>query len=155
MAEPGRLPTRYAGPERSPGFLLWQVTNRWQAALRAALRPHDLTHVQFVLLAWLTWAAPEEPVTQLELARATALDKMMTSQVLRTLEHKGLVARVTAPQDKRARLVSATPAGRGLAARANAAVESCDASFFGALAEQDAALVPLLQQLSARGPDRR
>lgn len=44
--------TRYPdGPATSPGFLLWHVTLRWQRAITAALRPLDLTHVQFVLLA--------------------------------------------------------------------------------------------------------
>ncbi len=45
------LRTRFASADQSPGLLLWQVTNRWQAAQRAALAPLGLTHVQFVLLA--------------------------------------------------------------------------------------------------------
>ena len=49
----GSRPARDA--DDSPGFLLWQVTNKWQAAQRAALKPFGLTHVQFVLLASLTW----------------------------------------------------------------------------------------------------
>ena len=47
----------FASADDSTGLLLWQVTNRWQAAQRAALKPHGLTHVQFVLLASLTWLA--------------------------------------------------------------------------------------------------
>ena len=46
-----RLDTAFATPEESTGLLLWQVTNRWQAAQRAALQPFGLTHVQFVLTA--------------------------------------------------------------------------------------------------------
>jgi hypothetical protein len=38
-------------PDKSPGFLLWQVTLRWQRKVTIALAPLDLTHVQFVLLA--------------------------------------------------------------------------------------------------------
>ena len=55
------LATGFSGPDDSPGFLLWQVTNRWQAAQRAALKPHRLTHVQFVLLATLTWLDAGRP----------------------------------------------------------------------------------------------
>ena len=51
------LDTRFASADESPGFLLWQVTNRWQAAVRRALAPFDVTHVQFVLLAVLTYGA--------------------------------------------------------------------------------------------------
>ena len=47
--------SRLPGPERSPGFLLWRVTLAWQRAMRAALAPHDLTHVQFVLLTTTWW----------------------------------------------------------------------------------------------------
>src|SRR4051794_3311958 len=65
-----RLATEFAGPDESPGFLLWQVTNRWQQAQRATLKAHDLTHVQFVLLATLSWQAADGPVTQKQLADA-------------------------------------------------------------------------------------
>jgi hypothetical protein len=35
------------------GFMLWQITNGWQRAVRAALAPTGLTYVQLVLLAGL------------------------------------------------------------------------------------------------------
>jgi DNA-binding MarR family transcriptional regulator len=88
--------------DASPGLLLWQVSNRWQAAQRAALRPFDLTHVQFVLLASLTWLDNEGPVTQKRLAEHAATDPMMTSQVLRALEERGLIRRGQHPTDARA-----------------------------------------------------
>ena len=47
--------SRLPGPERSPGFLLWRVTLAWQRRIRAALAHHELTHVQFVVLASLWW----------------------------------------------------------------------------------------------------
>lgn len=144
----GGLATRFGGPETSPGFLLWQVTNRWQAAQRRTLEPFGITHVQFVILAWLTWAAPGEAVTQQELADAAALDKMMTSQVLRTLESKGHVERRRDPRDGRARLITVNDTGKALAAEANTAVEACDVRFFGALGDDQSDLVPLLQRLA-------
>ena len=81
-----RLATEFDRPTESPGLLLWQVTNRWQQAQRAALKPYGLTHVQFVVLASLTYLAVDGPVTQKALADHAALDPMMTSQVLRALE---------------------------------------------------------------------
>lgn len=132
----GGLRSEFAEADDSPGLLLWQVTNRWQAAVRAALSPLELTHVQFVLLASLTHlGADDSPTTQRALADFAATDPMMTSQVLRTLEHKGLVERRDHPRDRRARAVAATRAGVALANRAVAAVERCDAEFFAPLGD--------------------
>jgi DNA-binding MarR family transcriptional regulator len=128
-----RLATVHAEAEDSPGLLLWQVTNQWQAAQRAALRPFDLTHVQFVLLASLTWLDNDGPVTQKQLAEHAATDPMMTSQVLRALESRGLVRRGEHPTDARARSLSVTRAGATLANRAIVAVEACDETFFAPL----------------------
>lgn len=127
------LATAYPEAHDSPGLALWQVTNRWQQAQRAALKPFGLTHVQFVLLASLVWMGTDEPVTQRRLADHAATDPMMTSQVLRALERAGLVDRTPHPGDARAMLVEVTPAGRELANRAVVAVEECDDRFFAPL----------------------
>jgi len=127
------LATEHESADASPGLVLWQVTNRWQAAQRAALKPFGLTHVQFVLLASLTWLDADGPVTQKALAAHAATDEMMTSQVLRALEAAGLVERAAHPTDRRARALRVTAAGRDLANRAVVAVEACDRAFFGAL----------------------
>lgn len=151
MAERQRLATRHRGPEESPGFLLWQVTNRWQAAQRAALKPFDLTHVQFVLLATLTWLDAEGPVSQRELAGHAATDPMMTSQVLRALEQRGLVRRAAHPTDGRARSLTTTGRGRALANRAVVAVEACDDDFFATLGSETPALTRALAALARGG----
>jgi DNA-binding MarR family transcriptional regulator len=127
------LASAHDGADDSTGLLLWQVTNRWQAAQRAALKPFGLTHVQFVLLASLTWLQGDGPVTQRRLADHAATDPMMTSQVLRALEARELVTRAENPDDGRARALRVTTAGARLANQANAAVEACDATFFAAL----------------------
>lgn len=129
------LNTEFSDADDSTGLALWRVTNRWQAAQRAALQPFDLTHVQFVLLASLTWLDADAP-TQSELAAHAGTDPMMTSQVLRALEAKSLVERRPHPTDGRARLLAATTAGKALANRAVAAVEACDTEFFARLADR-------------------
>ncbi len=137
MSEPVALDTVHPDGDDSPGLLLWQVTNHWQAAQRAALKPLALTHVQFVLLASLTWlngrAEDGAPVSQRRLAEHAVTDPMMTSQVLRALEQRGLLERAPDPADRRARALRVTPAGATLANRAVAVVEACDAAFFAAL----------------------
>jgi DNA-binding MarR family transcriptional regulator len=118
-------------PGESPGFLLWHATLRWQRDIAAALAPLDLTHVQFVLLACAWWLNTQgERPNQLTLARQAGTDVKMTSQVLRTLEKKGLVEREVDPADTRAKRLRVTDTGAALAPRAIAAVEEVDARFF-------------------------
>jgi DNA-binding MarR family transcriptional regulator len=128
-----RLATRHQDADDSAGLLLWQVTNRWQSRIRAALKPFGLTHVQFVLLAALTWADGGTPLSQKGLAERAATDPMMTSQVLRALEDRGLVRREPDPNDRRARAIAVTPTGVALVNQAVVAVEDTDAAFFAAL----------------------
>lgn len=142
-----RLASEFDDADESVGLLLWQVTNRWQAAQRAALKAFDLTHVQFVLLASLAWLETDEPVTQRDLAAHAFTDPMMTSQVLRVLEQRGLVRRATHPSDGRARALSVTKAGATLVNRANAAVEICDRDFFAALGSSRAGFARALRRL--------
>jgi DNA-binding MarR family transcriptional regulator len=135
-------------PESSPGFLLWHVTLRWQRQVATALAPLDLTHVQFVLLACTWWLNRDGTrPTQVAVARQAATDVKMTSQVIRTLEAKGLVTREVDPADTRARRLSVTERGRRLAERAIAVVESVDASFFAA-APNPRALLGMLSDLA-------
>src|SRR5690242_18581610 len=119
-----RVATEFASADDSPGFLLWRVTNAWQRRQRAALKPLDLTHVQFVLLTASSWLTREQPgVSQIELATNANTDPMMTSQVLRALAERGLVERLPHPRDPRANLVRPTAAGRALANQALPVVE--------------------------------
>lgn len=148
------LVTRFADSDASPGYLLWRVTNAWQRAVRAALAPHELTHVQFVLLATLAAAQPSE-LTQRELANSAVMDVMMTSQVVRALEDKGLVRRSPHPSDRRAMVISPTAAGTALVNDANAAVEGADEAFFAGLgADGVSEFTSLLADLSS-GQERR
>lgn len=134
------LESAYPDSTGSPGLALWQVTNAWQRQIRAALVRHELTHVQFVLLASLTWMDRSEPVTQRKLAEFAGTDAMMTSQVIRTLETKGYVARSPHPTDKRAVTVAPSAEGIALANRANIDVEAADSDYFGSLTPEELAM---------------
>lgn len=115
----------------SSGFLLWQVTVTWQRQINAALRTHGLTQIQFVLLAGILWLSTKEKfITQIMLARHTKADVMTTSQVLRTLEEKGFVARKSHPTDTRANVLHLTAAGKKIVFAAIPDVDKVDESFF-------------------------
>lgn len=133
----------------SPGFLLWRVTQRWQRGIAAALRPLDLTHAQFVLLMSTAWLARDGVLpSQREVAGNAEADPMMTSQVLRALERRGLVTRAADDADARVKRLAVTPAGKRLVKRAQAAVEAADRAFFADAGDPDA-LLAQLRELAA------
>ena len=130
---PEVMESRFASAGESPGFLLWRISNAWQQRQRAALHPLGLTHVQFVLLASLVWLTQRgATVTQADLAAQAQTDPMMTSQVVRALEARGLLTRATSAADRRARVLTPTSAGAELAAAAITVVEAVDAGCFAA-----------------------
>ncbi|MGI8412862.1 MAG: MarR family winged helix-turn-helix transcriptional regulator [Solirubrobacteraceae bacterium] len=123
--------------------------------MRAVLAPHELTHVQFVLLASLWWLEDNERQhpTQAQLAAQAGIDPMMTSQVARKLEDRGLLERRIDRDDSRARQVRLTHAGRALLSVALADVEAADETHFGALEGRRRAFLDALATLDAhRGP---
>lgn len=146
MSEPA---TEFGGPEESPGFLLWRVTLAWQRTMRAALAPHDLTHVQFVLLASTWWLGDREAApTQQRLAEQAGTDPMMTSQVVRKLADRGLLTRDPDPADARARRLTLTAEGRALLTTALRDVERADTEFFARLGRDRTAFTRGLGALS-------
>ena len=131
----------------SPGYLLWLMSNKWQAQQRRALKPFDLTHVQFVLLASLVYAPGGQKLTQIQLAERTETDPMMTSQVVRKLEAKGFIQRTPNIEDKRAFNLEATDKGTELTKRAIVAVEAVDSKFFEAIETDMSDFVEMMRKL--------
>lgn len=124
-------------PEQSAGFLLWHVSLRWQRDVAAALQQLDLTRVQFVLLATAWWLNRQgEQPSQVAVATAAGTDVKMASQVIRTLEQKGLVSRDTNAADTRARRLAVTDAGKAMAPRAIEVVEAVDRALLGRLSNR-------------------
>jgi DNA-binding MarR family transcriptional regulator len=141
------LPSRFAEPGASPGFLLWKIANAWQRRQRAALQPLGLTHSQFVVLAAASWFSASETLTQARLAELTGIDAMTTSTLVRALEAEGLLERRDHPGDVRAKAIEATRSGREKARKAIAIVEETDAAFFAPLADGAPRLVRTFQSL--------
>lgn len=132
-------------PGASPGFLLWRATLRWQRRIAAALRPYDLTHVQFVLLTSTWWLGEhgDGAPSQAQVAAHAEVDVMMTSSVVRVLEGRGLLTRSADPADARVRRLAVTPSGRDLVRSVVPVVEAADAAFFAAVADPAAVLAVL------------
>lgn len=141
----------FTQPEENNGYLLWQVSMRWQLLMNQRLRGVGITLTQFSLLAGLYWLDQQgEVVTQQRLADYANTDKMMTSKVVQTLESKGLLLRLDNPQDGRARQLRLTPAGETLLGQAHTFVEQADAAFFRSIQSEATVFNRLMQQLAAK-----
>jgi DNA-binding MarR family transcriptional regulator len=133
-----------------PGFLLWHATLRWQREVAAALRPLGLTHAQFVFLGSIWYLTREgELPSQRQLAEHNSADQMMTSQVVRLLERRQLVNRVTDERDKRVVRLELTPSGKATAERAVLIMDRLDDTFFTVAGPQDD-MVTMLRNLAGR-----
>src|SRR5690606_2786161 len=110
------------------------------------------THVQFGLLAGLAnmERTRDRLVTQAELAAFCHVDPMMTSQVLRTLEGAGYIARKAHPTDTRAKCPTLTATGHTLLARATPQVQWSDRAFFAMAGKRSDRLVRSLRKLRRR-----
>ena len=137
----------YKTPDTSPGFLLWQVSSLWQRRMNKALRPFNLTHTQFVILASIFWHNTQDiKANQIKLSQFSKIDPVVISNVLKTLDKKGFVSRLTATS-LREKEVSLTPKGALCLKKAIKAVEDCDTNFFSACEDPNAA-IQLLKTLS-------
>ena len=138
----------YKTPDESPGYLLWRVSTQWRSAIEEVLKPLNLTHPQFVLLATLGWLTKDgNTVNQVEVGRMAGLDPNTTSQILRGLEAKKFIKR-THWVNERSKNPVVTPMGAEVLAQSLPAVEQADIQFFAKLMDgQVETMVQLFQKL--------
>ncbi len=139
---------RFARPEESLGFLLWQATTVWQRLIKDKLT--DVSQIQFVLLAVLAWYKKQgQQPTQAALAALAKLEVMTVSKALRALHERGLITRTEHAKDPRAYAVGLTLKGVTLMKKLIPLVEEVDAGFFERLTqEEQRVLLSLLKKLA-------
>jgi DNA-binding MarR family transcriptional regulator len=89
----------------------------------------------------------EEPQTLRALAELLAADPPYVTLIVDDLEERGFVQRLPHPEDRRAKLVQLTAAGRDAAARAVAILDEPPAALRDVPAEDLAALLRVLERL--------
>ncbi len=89
-----------------------------------------------------------QPRTLSELAVELAADRPYVTLIIDGLEERGLVARTPHPEDRRAKVVALTDAGRAAAARADAILDEPPAALHDARAEDLEALLRVLERLA-------
>lgn len=104
-----------------PGHLLRRCQQIAVSVFLDECRPHDLTPLQFAVLATLMQSGP---LDQVGISGRIALDRTTVSVVVRNLEERGLVRREVSTTDRRSKPVFITEAGERLVGDALPAVEA-------------------------------
>ena len=104
--------TTAAEPSPTPGFLVYRLATKWQAAVDRAVAPFGITHAQYSVLASLRgMTRGGRRPSQREVADRLGLDPVFISKLVRTLEQNDLVERNDHPTDARAFALGLTEAG--------------------------------------------
>lgn len=151
----GELPERY-GPEGQPqrrrdlAAMIVPLGRALTAAEVPVLRRHGLTMWGYVVLL----ALDERPVrTQAALAESIGADKTRIIGVLDGLQQAGLITRAPDPADRRAHLLSLTPAGARKRDEAQQAIQRQEERLLARLTPADRqAFIRVLRSLSRIAP---
>lgn len=115
---------------------LRQAARRVSAFYDAAMAPLGLRISQYAILARLRAGGPRGIQA---LAAELVMDRTTLGRNIRPLERDGLLAAIPDPADRRARLLTITPAGTGLVARAMPAWHAAQSEYEAQLGVAEAA----------------
>lgn len=135
-----------------PGFLLTQSGRIIVEAIAETLKPMGLATMEFGLMRILSVYGP---INQQSLAAKYNLDRTRVTQLVDSMEAKGLVTRQKDLRDRRSNLIHLTPAGKRLFTRAVKQVTRCQNEFLEPLSEDEweqlkSLLVKLLEHHTGR-----
>jgi DNA-binding MarR family transcriptional regulator len=140
-------------PENAVGFVLWRVFHRYQREIDRALEALDLTHLQFTTLTLVAWLGRSgDAVTQAALSRFGDIHPMQVSLMLKALEQKRWVLRVTSDVDVRAKHVELTARGLTVLRKALPVVIDVQQRMFGDDGAKGGRLLELLLRID-QAPD--
>lgn len=125
--------------------LLLQCNSLTQREVNRRLETFDLKLPQFLALNEIVWNGP---LYQKELCRALDLEKSNISKIVQLLFRKNLIKITPGPVDRRATLLSETPAGQTLWKTVGGVFNHCGAALSHALTEPETRqLTGLLKKL--------
>ena len=128
------------------GAMVMRLGRRLIAMEEPILARHEITMWAYIVLSGLR----ERPTrTQAALAAAINADKTRLIPVLDDLQRRGLIEREPDPADRRVRLLSLTPAGRGLQRAVRADIRAAEEALLADLTEAErAGFLTALEALS-------
>jgi DNA-binding MarR family transcriptional regulator len=116
-----------------PGHLIRRAHQIAVAQFMEATRKHDVTPVQYALLAAL--AQSPHDVDQVTLAQRAALDTSTAASTLDRMEAKGWIERRIDSEDRRRRVLHITRAGGGFFKRVSSDVAAAQESMLAPLSK--------------------
>ncbi|MEI4486052.1 MarR family transcriptional regulator [Frigidibacter sp. MR17.14] len=131
------------------GLVMAQLARRWRRVLDQRLAPFGLGEAGWPVLLHL--ARLGDGQTQAELAARIGVDASGLVRVIDGLEGRGLVARQPDPNDRRARRIALTAAGRASVAEMQPVLQAAEVEMLEALGDDEAAVfLRLLTTVAAR-----
>lgn len=115
-----------------------------------ALKPYNLHYTDFDVLATLRRSGPPYRLTPTALLQSVLLSSGAMTAALNRLKKRGLIARVTTPDDGRVHAVQLTEAGKNLSeTSAKARFEEANSAVAGLTALEQEQLASLLRKLNS------
>lgn len=129
-----------------PGHLIWRAQQRAWRVFREEAGDMAVTPVQASIILVIAF---QPGIDQQTLARAVALDKATTGNVVARLVEQGLIVRTVNATDKRAKALHLTSAGRRLNVKLGKVTQRARERLIEALdAKEQAMLVRLLRKIA-------
>jgi len=126
--------------------LVAQSARQWRRAIDRQLLPLGLTEATWLPLLHLSRS--QQPPRQKDLAHALQLDSSSVVRLLDALQSAGFIERAEG-QDRRAKTVELTDAGRAAVSKVERVVDAVRADYLGAVDKTDLATAyRIMQQLS-------
>ena len=135
-AAPGSERPVPVGPPESWGmiYLLARIFYAMRQKSEDALRPHNMTPMQFTILASLkSW----DGLSSAELSRRFGVTPQTMGEMIGNLERRALIARVQDPANRRALKLSLTAAGGRLLDICETAMRGVEAEMFEEMSTRD------------------
>ncbi|MGD9804167.1 MAG: MarR family winged helix-turn-helix transcriptional regulator [Hyphomicrobiaceae bacterium] len=132
-----RPKTEAAAEKKRLGTLIGLAGRQWRRAIDLRLKDFDLTEATWSPLVQL--ARSSGPLRQTDIAAALSLDKSSVVRVLNNLETAGLIARNANEDDRRAKAIVITAAGRALVKKLERTSEDLERELLAGLPQTEVA----------------
>lgn len=125
-----KLKSNFINAEDSLGFLLWKASNLLQKSHSSALKEIKLTPAQFSFMTCLVYLSQFDKATSALISKHSGMDKMMISDLVKTLLRKKMIEVEPNSMDRRSFFLRPSKNGVRLTNLAIHKIEKIDLIFF-------------------------
>jgi DNA-binding MarR family transcriptional regulator len=118
-------------PKQYAGYLIWQISNKWEQYVNSILKPFAITQSEYLHLVALTTLEQTTPhPTLVSIAKEAGCTIANTTKITKRLQAKSFVSIVKSSADKRAKSINITPSGKDVAMQAAFLLLQANNDFF-------------------------